>query len=151
MAGSAARSWGHRRRWFGFGVLLAAVAITVVVVAAQSRSKKSLPVFVVLTHATVHLHETDAVTVLNKSRYPADSSGYGCTPSVSPRTRANFNRPNAPFCAGGGPRIPPHSRARVAVSITPTAPGKYWVYFDYSWGPSDLTATAYTKLTVLGS
>jgi hypothetical protein len=25
------------------------------------------------------------------------------------------------------------------------------VYFDYSWGPSDLTATAYAKLTVLGS
>lgn len=149
MSGSAAR-WGRRgSRWLGVGVAVAGV-VAVIVIATQGGSKKSLPVFVNLAHPTLHLHETDAVTVVNKSKYPADGSGLGCTPSVSPRTSANFKRPNVPYCAGGGPQIPPHSRARVAVSIPPEAPGKYWVYFDYSWGPSDLTATAYTKLTVLG-
>jgi hypothetical protein len=257
MSGSAAR-WGrHGKRWLGAGMVLAAVGIAVIVVATQSGSTKSLPVFIVVAHATVHDGALDHVEAVNRSRYqvgmtscgialpprtgarfsgargptcgtydpiaphsglylgnPTSTPGKywvwfayrrrgshvvhvaytkltvlgpvpkplvlvlihatirvgsrdaveavntgdylaantGCSgPGVSSRTSTHF-KPHHVFCAGGaGPSVPPHSHIRIAIatSVTPTTPGKYWVWFDYFYGPGGIATTAYTKLTVL--
>ncbi len=104
--------------WFGYRrrgshvVQLAYTKLTVV-------GPVPRPVSVVLTHSTVHLDETDAVEIVNRGAYTAENTG--CSgPSVSLRDSPHFKRPNDLFCAGGaGPSIPPHSRRRVALSISP--------------------------------
>lgn len=112
---------------------------------------KSPDVSVVLAHATIRANSLDPVWVVDKGGFWA--SGSGCGPIVTLRASAAFTRPHGVvFCAGGGPTIAPHSRIRAAPSITPAAPGKYWVWFDYYYGPDgreQTASTAYTKLTVL--
>jgi hypothetical protein len=110
-------------------------------------------VSVVLAHATIRLGSLDAVQVVNRGSFSGEGSGFGCGPNVSPRTSADFTRPyGLASCLGGGPSLPPHSRVRVATTITPATPGKYWVWFDYFYGPvggETIQSTAYAKLTVL--
>lgn len=109
----------------------------------------SPPVFVVLAHATIRVGSRDAVEIVNNGGFSAGGSGYGCGPSVSPRTSAEFRRPGDAYCLGGGPTIAPHSSVRVATTIQSEPPGNYWVWFDYFYTSRNVPFTAYTKLTVL--
>lgn len=110
-------------------------------------------VSVVLAHQTVRAGSLDPVEVVNRGRFSA--GGSGCGPVVTPRTSPVFTRPRGVvFCAGGGPAIAPHSHIRAAPSIATATPGKYWVWFDYFYGPAgreQIADTAYAKLTVLPS
>jgi hypothetical protein len=144
MSGSAAR-WGrHGKRWLGAGTVLAAVAVAVIVIATQSGSKKSLPVFIVVPHATVHDGALDRVEAVNKSRFQVGMTSCGI--GVPPRTSAAFNR-REPTCGTYDP-IAPHSHLYLG---NPTStPGKYWVWFAYRRRGSHVVHVAYTKLTVLG-
>jgi hypothetical protein len=154
MSGSPAGSWKRARRWLGVGIAAAAVAIAGVVISTSNGSrKKSLPVLVVLAHATIHTNSPDAVFVVNRSSHRMDWQG--CVPMVSPRTSSSFRwPPDTGVCLLGHP-IAPHAVRRIEATIATTwPPGNYWVWFPYSQegksasGPSGI---AYTKLTILPS
>lgn len=106
------------------------------------------PVVLTLAHTSIGAGSPDAVELTNTGAYAASNTG--CSgPGASPRTSVAFPAPHM-FCAGGaGPSVPAHSSIRFARWTTPQAPGRYWVSFDYFYGPSGLGSTAYAKLTVL--
>ena len=133
--------------WFGYrrpgshAVHLAHAKLTVLGPLPQ-------PVILTLAHTSIGAGLPDTVELTNRGIYAATNTG--CSgPNASPRTSVAFPAPHA-FCAGGaGPSVPAHSRIRIARWSTPQAPGRYWVSFDYFYGPSGLGTTAYAKLTVL--
>jgi hypothetical protein len=150
----------HVNRWLAVGAALTALVVAGIVIATRSgsnRSKRGLPVFVVLAHATIHAESPDAVFAVNRSGYQVEWSG-GCGPdagpavNVSPRTSATFRFPNGAInCLLDAP-VAPHSTLRIDDTISPTTPpGNYWVWFQYSrqYEP-DRMYTAYAKLTILG-
>lgn len=104
------------------------------------------PVALVVGHGVIRAGVAYVVEGVNKGQYPASPTGCG-GPAVTPRTSAHFTRPHDLFCAGGvGPTVPAHSRARLGKIAE--APGRYWVWFDYFYGPAGIGETAYAKLTV---
>lgn len=149
-------------RWLAGSVAVAVVVIAVIEFSPWSSSVTPPPVVMVLAHATVRVGSPDAVEIVNKGRFWLEGSGYECGPYVTRRTGADFSRPGETYCGGGGPALAPHSRMRVEKSITPSTPGRYWVWWDYGYSrvsgndPGDLAAeadiqeTAHAKLTVVG-
>jgi hypothetical protein len=139
----------HSWRWIGIAVALAALVSAGVVVAAARESKRALPVFVVLTHATIHANSLDAVAVVNKSAYSVLVPG-NCGVVVSRRTSAEFRIPRGLAVCPVDTTVAPHSRFRVETSIPHEPPGKYWVWLPYSVYGKRAGHAAYTKLTVVG-